>query len=233
MKSFKTKDISYEVKDMDMTTGQVVLYASRFNNIDSDGDIIELGAYAKTIKENGPDGKNRIKHLYQHDSWNPIGKPLDISEDSSGLLITSYISDIKNGDYRKLYEQGIITEHSVGFIPMKEEYDREANINYIKEVKLFEYSSVTWGANEDTPVVGMKGMNTIERSAFLVKRMDALSKALSSGTFTDETFVQIQTHYEQVKSDILETLKEVKPLDSTFKFDKPLDLVGMFDSEDF
>jgi len=233
MNSFKTKDISYEVKDMDMTKGQVILYASRFNNIDSDGDIIELGAFAKTIKENGPEGKNRIKHLYQHDSWNPIGKPLDMSEDSSGLLITSYISDIKNGDYRKLYEQGIITEHSIGFIPMKEEHDREANINHIKEVKLFEYSSVTWGANEDTPVVGMKGMNQIEKSAFLVKRMDALSKALSCGTFTDETFVQIQTHYEQVKAAILETLKEVKPPESTFKFDKPLDLVAMFDSEDF
>ena len=26
----------------------------------------------------------------------------------------------------------------------------------IKEVKLWEYSAVTWGANENTPVVGMK-----------------------------------------------------------------------------
>lgn len=229
MKALKIKNIDYEVKDLDMAKGIVTLYASRFGNVDSDGDIMEFGAYSKTIAENGPSGKNRIKHLWQHDAWNPIGKPLSMQETDSGLLVESYVSDIKNGDYRKLYEQGIITEHSVGFIPMKEEYDREANLNYIKEVKLFEYSSVTWGANESTPVVGMKSLSKQEQVEKLVKRLDALSKALSVGTFTDETFIQIQTHYEQVKAEVLETLKGIEPSKDT-QDPEPLSLIEVFES---
>lgn len=229
MKALKIKSVDYEVKDMDMAQGIVTLYASRFGNLDSDGDIMDYGAYSKTIAENGPSGKNRIKMLWQHDSWNPIGKPLSMQETAEGLLIESYVSDIKNGDYRKLYEQGIITEHSVGFIPMKEEYDREQNINHIKEVKLFEYSAVTWGANENTPVVGMKSLTKYEQAQKLIPRLDSLSKALSHGTFTDETFVQIQIHYEQVKAEVMEALKDIEPPKGT-QDDKPLDLVALFES---
>ena len=41
-----------EVIDADMKAGIVKGYASVFNNIDSDGDIIKKGAYKKTIQEN-------------------------------------------------------------------------------------------------------------------------------------------------------------------------------------
>ena len=232
MNSLKIKNTEYKVKDMDMAQGRVLLYASSFGNMDSDGDIMEFGAYAKTITENGPSGKNRIKMLWQHDSWCPIGKPLSMTETAEGLLIESYVSDIKNSDYRKLYEQGIITEHSVGFIPIKEEQDRERGVNYIKEVKLFEYSAVTWGANEKTPVVGMKSMNAVEKADYLVKRLDTLSKALNKGTFTDDTFIQIQIAYEQLKAEVKDALSIKQPLDSTgYGEPQTPDLIKMFESQ--
>ena len=39
-KVFSTKDIAYSVKDMDMKQGIVQLYASTFDKLDDDGDIM-------------------------------------------------------------------------------------------------------------------------------------------------------------------------------------------------
>lgn len=228
--TMRYKGAGFHVKEMDMKEGFIRLMASSFGNKDSDGDIILQGAYAKTIAENGPQGKNRIKMLWQHDSWNPIGKPTKLEETPEGLIVEGFVSDIRNGDYRKMYEDGIITEHSVGFIPMVEEYDRDKNVNYIKEVKLFEYSAVTWGANENTPVLGMKGMDKGEVNAFLVERMNVLSKALTKGNYTDEGFNQIQIAFEQVKSLVVKALETNEPPKGTQK-DEPLDLVKMFQKE--
>lgn len=222
------KGAGFHVKEMDMKSGFIRLMASSFGNMDADGDIILQGAYSKTIRENGPQGKNRIKQLWQHDSWSPMGRPEKMEETSEGLIIEGYVSDVKNGDYRKYYTEEIITEHSVGFIPMVEEYDREKGVNYIKEVKLFEYSAVTWGANENTPVLGMKGMDKGKYHAYLVERMNTLSKALVKGNFTDEGFTQIQIAYEQIKGLVLESLNQEGPESTTSK-DEPIDLVKMYE----
>ena len=230
MKALQYKGNGLNVKEMDMKSGFIRLMASSFGNMDADGDIILQGAYAKTIKENGPQGKNRIKQLWQHDAWQPIGRPESIIETPEGLIIEGYVSDVQNGDYRKYYEEGIITEHSVGFIPMVEEYDREKEINYIKEVKLFEYSAVTWGANDNTPVLGMKGMDKGAYHAYLTERMNVLSKALTKGNFTDEGFNQIQIAFEQVKSLVVKALENKEP-DNTTSKNEPLDLVNMYQKE--
>lgn len=177
------KNCTLEVKDV-TSDGIVTMYVSAFDNIDSDGDVMVKGAYEKTISERGPKGSNRIKQLWQHETWNPIGVPVEIEEDSMGLLVRSYISDIRGGDYRKMYKEGIITEHSVGFQTMKE--DRMQDARYIKEVKLWEYSAVTWGTNERTPVLAKSNnKETIQREAN--RRYKAISKALRDGTYTDET----------------------------------------------
>ena len=177
------KNCTLEVKDV-TSDGIVTMYVSAFDNIDGDGDVMVKGAYEKTISERGPKGSNRIKQLWQHETWNPIGVPLEMEEDSMGLLVRSYISDIRGGDYRKMYKEGIITEHSVGFQTMKE--DRMQDARYIKEVKLWEYSAVTWGANERTPVLAKSNdKETIQREAN--RRYKAISKALRDGTYTDDT----------------------------------------------
>lgn len=208
MHQFKTKGIEAKVIDVD-SEGIVKIYVSKFGNIDSDGDIIVQGAFKKTIQENGPEGKNRIKHLWGHNPFEPpMGKPVKMVEDENGLLVDSYISEQKNGDYRKMYAEGLITEHSVGFIPVVEEMDRDQDVNLIKETRLFEYSSVVWGANEDTPVVDMKSMlKTAEGLEKLQKEMDKISKVLKNSTMTDETLYNLTIQYERIKSAVFDALK--------------------------
>lgn len=70
-----------EISDVDENLGIVKGYGSIFGNVDSDNDIIEKGAYARTIKNNG----SRVKYLYQHDITKPIGRMKELFEDEKGL----------------------------------------------------------------------------------------------------------------------------------------------------
>lgn len=216
------KNISLQVKDMDMSKGQVQMYVSAFGNVDAHGDVMMKGAYKKTIAEN----IKRIVHLYQHRTDKLIGRPELMVEDNTGLLVTGFVSDISNGDYRKMYEQELIQEHSVGFIPIIEEYNSEEEINYIKEVKLFEYSSVTWGANPNTPVV--KSMDKQTKTNYLFDNLTRLEKAFRNGSYTDETFKLLEIDMINIKSQI-KALISNEPQTSTQKTNEPLpELVDIY-----
>ena len=214
------KSTSLAVKDVDLTKGRVLLYASAFGNIDSDGDIIEKGAFKKTIAEWGPDGKNRIKHLWQHNGLNPIGRPITLTEDDNGLLVDSYVTDAKNGDYRKLYSEGIITEHSVGFDVPAGKIENTGNNQIIKEARLWEYSAVTWGANDQTPVVAMKSMEKLEKINYLHGRMEKLYKFLRNSDATDETMQTIELELKQVHS-LIDSLIKNEPIIKSPNQDEP------------
>jgi hypothetical protein len=64
MSNFYNKK-SIEGSPIDMEDGSriITMYYSAFGNVDSDGDVITPGAFTKTLKENGPQAKNRIWHL--------------------------------------------------------------------------------------------------------------------------------------------------------------------------
>src|SRR5437868_271558 len=79
------------IKDIDTKEGRVQGYFAIFGNVDSDGDMIMPGAFKKSLKEN----YNRIKHLAQHNPWQPLSstkKNLMVKEDSKGLFFDSLIS---------------------------------------------------------------------------------------------------------------------------------------------
>ena len=103
-KSVKTehKTIQFKADDFDEEQGIFSGYGAVFGNVDSGGDIIEPGAFTKTIAE----GWERVKILALHnDSWLPIGKPIELREDSNGLYIKAKISDTSMGRDIKVYTQ--------------------------------------------------------------------------------------------------------------------------------
>ena len=111
--------------------------------------IIHQGACAKTLQENA----GRVKILYQHNDWEPIGKPIALTETAAGLEITGKISKTQRGsDTLTLLRDGVISEQSIGFITVKCDYDFDSAGNkirrHIREIKLDEVSLVTWGAND-------------------------------------------------------------------------------------
>lgn len=144
-------------------------YASTFGNRDLVGDIVEPGAFNKTIKERGPKigednkVKSKIKLLWQHDPWQPLGVPVRMSEDSKGLNVEAQISETTLGnDAMILIDDGALDSLSIGYDVVKDEFKSETNTRHLKEVKLYEFSLVTFPANEDATLKSMKSMSHLE-----------------------------------------------------------------------
>jgi HK97 family phage prohead protease len=134
-------------------------YASTFGNVDLVGDIIERGSFSKSIKERGPKGSNQIKVLWQHNE--PLGIPLAMYEDEKGLYVEGKVSKTRLGDEAlELMKDGVVDKMSIGFsIPKgKMEWDDKTGVRKIKEVKLMEFSPVTFPANELASITGMKSV---------------------------------------------------------------------------
>jgi HK97 family phage prohead protease len=155
---FRSFDIA-EHKSDDSGNMFISGYGAIFGNEDSYGDIIQPGAFAKTIAERvRADGTSRIAFCYQHDIWNPIGKIEEIKEDEKGLWISVMLSASEK-DIQTKVREGILREMSIGYRTMgsREEIVDGRHINYLTEIKLIEVSLVTVAANPLALVEGMKG----------------------------------------------------------------------------
>ena len=181
-----------ELIDADEKAGIVKGYGSVFGNVDSDGDIINKGAYTKTLEENG----NRVKYLYQHDMDKPLGKMNNLYEDEKGLVFEAEIPKTRLGkDVIELMKSGVITENSVGIIPVKK--DMVEGYRHINEVRLFEISAVTLAANDQAMILDVKG--NVNRDKVL-KRYDNIAKLLRKGEISDELGYALESEIYKLKS---------------------------------
>ena len=141
-------------------------------NIDSYYDIIHRGAFKKTIQENGA----RVRHLWQHDFSQPpiaaikelreVGRddlPAEIRrrfpDATGGLLVARrYLETTRGDEVLQGIAAGAINEMSIGFNPVKwdyEELDADGDqkrllVRNLREVRLWDTSDVNWGANPAT-----------------------------------------------------------------------------------
>lgn len=152
------KNLSFEIKDAE-AGGVITGYAAAFGNTDLVDDIIEKGAFKKTIQETG--GVWPI--LKDHDPRNKIGYNLEAEENDRGLFVKEQISlDTQMGKEsfalsKLALKVGGKDGLSIGFIPIKAEPNRDKpHIRMIKEVKLLEHSHVTFAANENAFAVAAK-----------------------------------------------------------------------------
>jgi HK97 family phage prohead protease len=212
MKNLEYKYITGAVEDIDTTKRVVTGYLSRFGNTDLDKDIMDKGAFDKTLSER----KNQIYFLNQHNWSQPHGKFAVLEVDEYGLKFESnQLPDTTySNDALKLYEAGIVKEHSVGFLTLKSEYNRDTDLRVIKEVKLYEGSNVTLGANPDAIFTGLKSFTKEDIS----DREKAILKAFRNGTFTDETFSLLEIALKQLQLQSYELGKQealAEPLQDT------------------
>lgn len=150
------KAVSFELESADEKTGEFSGYASVFGNVDDGGDIVEKGAFAKTIVEDFA----RIKILSQHDQCElPIGKPLELREDDKGLYIRGKISDTQKGrDIQTLLKDGVLNELSIGYDAVDYVVDESTHIRHLKQIKLWEVSIVTWAMNDQATIDDVKSL---------------------------------------------------------------------------
>lgn len=167
----KLKDMPVQIKagpDDGLAEGQFSAYASVFGNIDSYGDVVVKGAFASDLtrwKESG----NPIPLLFGHNMSDPdfnLGHVADAIEDDHGLLVTAQL-DLENPKamqtYRMLkgrrinqmsFAYDVLDEATVEVAGRDGDTPRKAN--ELRELRLYEVSVVTIGANQETEVLAVK-----------------------------------------------------------------------------
>jgi HK97 family phage prohead protease len=190
--------------------------------IDSDGDMVMPGSFNKTLKERGPNSaKNRVKHLWQHDRKVPIGIPIEMGEkeikiggqEYYGLVaLTKFDSSTFSQDKYIQHIEGIITEFSFGYETIDSEKAKKEidggviEYNKLTELKLWEDSSVTWGANEYTSLI--KGLKDGKQEciAELEERFKILTGAMKSSRYNDDDKEQFELELLQIKEMVFSLL---------------------------
>lgn len=148
------KSVDFEIKKDDIAGRVFSGYASTFD-VDLGGDIIVPGAFKKTIEGR----QDKIKILWQH--TDPIGKSMRLYEDSIGLFVEGKVSKTRLGDEAiELMRDKVVNQMSIGFsIPAGKSEMNEDGIRIIREVKLFEFSPVTFPMNENAIITSVKNMH--------------------------------------------------------------------------
>ena len=162
--------------------GHVKFFFNAFDNLDSDSDISLKGSFNRSISHNAA----RIKHYFSHKIKDtmPVGavKEFFSAEIPNTTLFGQGVvsklnleyplaKDLYN-TYKFLKENGTDFEHS--FMGKAIDYVRNEHGGItVKEWKLYEVSSVGYGANEFTPTLDVKEMDmfTIEKAFTVLEKM--------------------------------------------------------------
>lgn len=160
------KTFEFEIKELD-DEGQFSGYLSTFGNIDQGGDVVDAGAFKKTLKEN-----KGFPLTWAHSADHPdliIGS-FSGQEDERGLLINGeFFLDLDGGQKaykttKKLFSKKIKMGLSMGYKTMKYINETIENmlIRRLKEVQLKEGALTLFPMNEEARVESIKDENALE-----------------------------------------------------------------------
>jgi len=196
------KSFPFEIKEAD-DTGKIVGYASTFDNLDDQGDVVRNGAFLETIAHK----QSQVPLLWQHRTNEPIGKTTVLSENDRGLFMEARLvmKLQKAQEALALVKEGIVKGLSIGyeaadFGPLPE------NQRELRGIKLYEISLVTFPANEQAQIIGAKnlmdkrcaegilreaGYSRNQAKALLAKGFDGLKNGDACEAVPDEETVEL------------------------------------------
>lgn len=142
--------------------GTIEGYGSVFGNVDEWDDIIASGAFKNTIAAHKTAGTMPAM-LWQHESDEPLGVWMEMSEDDNGLKLKGKLclDTSKGKEALALLKMGAINGLSVGFISKEWLYNNETNVRTLTEIDLWEVSLVTFPANKKARVTNVKSGDEI------------------------------------------------------------------------
>jgi HK97 family phage prohead protease len=162
-------------------------YASVFDEIDHQNEIVLPGAFTKSL-ERWNQASSWPKMLWQHDPTSPIGIWENMAEDQYGLFVKGrLLLDIQKGrDAYSLLKSGIVDGLSIGFFPKQSH--KEGNVNVLEQIDLLEVSLVTFVANPLAKVTSCKHWTeTYDQTIYLLNRLKSLKRAM------DKTYWQTKS----------------------------------------
>jgi HK97 family phage prohead protease len=206
MSELLRRSFEFQVKAV-TEDGMIEGYASVFNVIDAEGDIIAPGAFRRTIRS--WQAKNRsVPVLWQHDASMPIGVTKAMTEDENGLRVMAQLvmPVQKAQEAYALAKAGALGGMSIGFtVPRMAEdgqaaamYDEEKGARVFREVRLWEYSMVTFPANEAAVITAVKSDPLLTD---LRDTLAALKKSIDDQTELTQLLRSVRATLEPAASD--------------------------------
>ena len=182
------------VRGIDDVDGIVEAIVSVTNIVDSVNDVIEPGAYKLTLKKRNP------KVVWSHDTNIPVGKtlrveellpndprlPNDLIQQNAGALLVKMQFNLNTSRGRDAFYDvqffGPEQEWSIGYAVPEGKYtvDSKTGIRYIKQLELFEYSPVIFGAAPSTRTLSLKE-DGVEIEAKAPGKYDDIDFGIPSG----------------------------------------------------
>jgi HK97 family phage prohead protease len=146
----ETTSFKLQIKSMD-EAGKFSGLASTFGNLDLQNDIVDQGAFTKSLMESN----SGFPLLWQHDLRNPIGV-VTAKETARGLEVTGELAlEVQKAtEAYSLLRKGIVKGLSIGFDVVKQAF--KDGVRHLQEIKLYEVSLVTLAANPLAQVVTVK-----------------------------------------------------------------------------
>lgn len=148
----------------DLKEGEFIVYPSTFTREpDSYGDVVAPGAFARTIKEWGESG-NVLPGLFGHRLDDPdfyVAYAKDMGEDEHGWWVKGEfdLESPKGAQVYRLVKGRRLSQLSFAFEVRDEggvELEGGRKANELRDLKVYEFSFVPVGANQDTSVVAVK-----------------------------------------------------------------------------
>ncbi|UEM08073.1 HK97 family phage prohead protease (plasmid) [Skermanella rosea] len=179
----KTFAFEFETKQDDAGQMLVEGYGSTFGgDPDAYGDVVAKGAFKESLKTRMP------KMLYQHHPHRIAGVWDEAKEDGKGLYLKGHFINTTLG--RDAYEEarsGALDSMSIGFSCTSADYDEKKGTRTLKGIELYEVSLVTFPANSNALITGVKEAPKTIRELEEILRDAGLSrqqaKAVAAGGF--------------------------------------------------
>jgi HK97 family phage prohead protease len=130
-------------------------YASLFGVLDTGGDIVLPGAFARSLRKRGAAG---VKMLWQHKTDEPIGVWTTIEEDARGLKVRGRLdlSVARAREALSLLRSGAVDGLSIGFRTLRAATDKSSGARRLTEIDLWEISLVTFPMLPQARVAAVK-----------------------------------------------------------------------------
>lgn len=232
-------NIPFELKVLS-ENGEFEGLASPYGNVDHGNDVVEPGAFTKTISERG----NKVRLLDSHKIRIGISQVVEVP----GGLFTKGKINLEKESGRDAYsdlkfyrDEGQAMGLSIGYEAIKAIPASQSNdgARHLKEVRLWEISITEFPMNENALVTNVKehramdgqkmtfdeALADVQTWAARYQYMEALDKAISTSIrdenlSTDDAVAQIAESVQQFGTQIAELVPKLRALlNSTYGFD--------------
>jgi uncharacterized protein len=170
-----TKKVDIDLSKSLSEAGTFEGLLSPFGVVDQGMDLVETGAYGKSLREAG----NTRPLLWQHEE--PIGE-LELEERPQGLWakgrILMGLSRAK--DVHLLIKNRVVRGLSIGYKAVRHRLDTKTGVRHLMEIKIMEGSIVTFPMAEMAQITAVKNAENDERK--ICELLDQIKQTITDSS---------------------------------------------------